>query len=220
MDQRERSDEFEEAIRTAMDGRQTRIWTALPATVVSYDADKQTIVAQPTIQARQTDKPPAGQQPVTKLVNLPLCQDVPVLFHRAGGVALTLPIAVGDEVLLHFASRGIDYWWQNGGIQAPAEARMHDLSDAFATFGPTSQPRKLSNVSTATAQLRSEDGSTYIEIDPDGQIVTIVAPGGVNITGTLTVTEDVIAGAGNISLVNHVHTDVTAGGDDTGPPSG
>ena len=213
MDVRERTNEYEEAIRTAMDGRQTRIWTALPATVVSYDHAKQTIVAQPTIQARQT-----GQDDKTKLVNLPLCLDVPVLFHRAGGVALTLPIAVGDEVLLHFAARGIDYWWQNGGIQAPAEARMHDLSDAFATFGPTSQPRKLSGVSTTTAQLRSEDGTTYVEIDAVHQKVNIVAPGGVFITGTLHVSEDVLAGSDNISSVNHVHTEVQSGSDNSGPP--
>ncbi|MFW8450019.1 Gp138 family membrane-puncturing spike protein, partial [Klebsiella pneumoniae] len=64
-------------------------------------------------------------------VNLPLLVDVPVVFPRGGGCTLTFPVKPGDECLVIFADRCIDFWWQSGGIQEPVDERMHDLSDAF-----------------------------------------------------------------------------------------
>ena len=45
---------------------------------------------------------------------------------------------------------------------------MHDLSDGFAVVGFRSKPRVLSNVSTTAAQLRTDDGSTFVEINASG----------------------------------------------------
>ncbi|MGC8050122.1 Gp138 family membrane-puncturing spike protein, partial [Salmonella enterica] len=78
--------------------------------------------------------------------------------------SMTFPVAQGDECLVVFASRCIDSWWQSGGIQEQAELRMHDLSDGFAILGFRSQPRALSNISTTSAQLRSDDGATFIDL--------------------------------------------------------
>ncbi|UGA37964.1 hypothetical protein JOS77_29195 [Chromobacterium haemolyticum] len=71
---------------------------------------------------------------------------------------------------------------------------MHDLSDGFALVGPFSQPQKISGYSTSSAQLRSNDGSAYIDLDPATKKVKIVAPGGLEVTaptstfsGTVTV---------------------------------
>lgn len=89
------------------------------------------------------------------------------------GVTLTFPVQPGDECLIVFTSRGFDNWWQSGGIQPPMEARMHDLSDGFVFLGFRSQPRKLSNVSTTTCQLRSDDGVTLVELDAKNQTVNI-----------------------------------------------
>jgi hypothetical protein len=84
--------------------------------------------------------------------------DVPVIFPRGGGCTLTFPVKAGDECLLIFADRCIDFWWQNGGVQKPVDLRMHDLSDAFAIVGPQSQAHKISGISTSAAQLRTDDG--------------------------------------------------------------
>jgi hypothetical protein len=170
MDQRERAGDPYEAMRAAMDGRQTTIWTALPGIVQSFDATKMTCVIQPAIQGRVTS--PKG---LASFVNLPLLLDCPVVFPGGGGVTLTFAIKKGDEALVVFASRGIDYWWQQGGIQPPAEIRMHDLSDGFALVGVRSQPRNLSNISTTHAQLRSTDGLAFVDLDPTGHVVKIQA---------------------------------------------
>jgi Phage protein Gp138 N-terminal domain/GpV Apex motif len=143
------------------------------------------------------------------------------VFPSAGGLTLTLPIAQGDEILVVFASRCIDAWWQNGGIQIPMEMRMHDLSDGFAIPGPRSQPNTLTGISTTSAQLRTDAGTSFIELTKTG-IINLVSPLGINLvgpimmTGAVVTTGDVVADG--ISLSTHVHSGVTTGAGDSGPP--
>jgi len=234
--QSERLNSFPEALLAALDGRQAQIWTALPCIIQSFNADALTVVAQPAIKA-QVRSPNGTMQ----WVSLPLLLDCPVVFPRGGGCTLTFPIADGDECLIIFASRCIDAWWTAGGVQVQSELRMHDLSDGFAIPGPFSQATKISNISTTTAQLRSNDGSTYVELNPSGKVVNVVAPGGMTITaptvtitgvinvenqqgaaaastmsGTMKTTGDVIAGT--VSLQNHLTSEVLSGGGTSGPP--
>ena len=108
-----------------------------------------------------------------------------MIFPRGGGCTLTFPVEAGDECLVIFADRCIDFWWQNGGIQEPVDDRMHDLSDAFCIVGPQSQARKISGINTSATQLRSDDGSTYFELNPDTGKIKIVAPGGLDVVTPL-----------------------------------
>lgn len=200
-------------------GQQSQIWTALPGIIQSFNPEAMTAEVQPAIQGVLSD-PKTG---AATNANLPLLVDCPVHFPSAGGVSLTMPIAAGDECLIVFASRCIDAWWQQSGVQPPMVYRMHDLSDGFCLPGVKSKPRALATYSATTAQLRSDDGSTYVEIDPAGGIVNIVAPGGCNITTPeLHVSGDITTGSGStfngISFDSHTHSGVTAGSDETGAP--
>jgi Phage protein Gp138 N-terminal domain len=136
---------------------------AFPAIVVSFDPEKQTVAAQPAISEINN----IGG--VRTVQSLPLLVDVPVVLPRAGGFALTLPIQPGDECLVVFGDSCIDAWRQSGGRQNQFERRRHSLADGFAVFGPWSEPHVLANYSTSSAQLRSDDGATYIDIK-GGQI--------------------------------------------------
>jgi hypothetical protein len=219
MDPRQRVDDLSVAVGMAVRKKQAQMWTALPAIIQSVDFVKMTVEARPSVQGTAVD-PKTG---VITNVNMPLLVDCPIVFPSAGGVSLTLPIAPGDECLIVFASRCIDAWWQNGGTQPPMLNRMHDLSDGFCLPGVKSKPRALTTYSATTAQLRSDDGSTYVEIDPAGGIVNIVAPGGCKITTPeLYVTGDITTGSGStfngIAFDSHTHSGVTAGSDETGAP--
>lgn len=171
--QLERVNDNQEALRLAFDGHQAQVWTALPAIIESFNPGAVTCVAQPAIKAQV--RAPDGS---TQWVALPLLLDCPVIFPRGGGCTLTFPVAAGDECLVIFASRCIDAWWTAGGIQVQSELRMHDLSDGFALPGPFSQATKISGISTNSVQLRSNDASTYIDLNPTSQKVKIIAPGG------------------------------------------
>lgn len=215
MDRNQLLNDSETALRVAMDGRQATLWTALPAMVVTVNWDAMTLIAQPTIMGVVTNP-----DDTESYVKLPLLVDVPICFPSGGGFTLTFPLKMGDEILVIFASRCIDAWFQSGGIGIPMETRMHDLSDGFAIPGPKSQPRTIANISTANMQLRANDGTTYIEITPDG-VINLVNPSGLNIEGDVSVSGNITASgdvkAGLISLKTHTHTSA-APGTPTGPP--
>ena len=104
--------------------------------------------------------------------------------------------------------------------------RMHDLSDGFAIPGPSSVPHAITNISSTGAQLRNSVGTTYVEIAADGKI-KLVTPteiqmtGDLKVTGKITATDDVIAGAlvplTQIHLLTHTHTSAVPG-NPTSPP--
>jgi len=194
----------EEAFRSAFDGRQVRMWTALPGIVTAVDFSKMTCSVQPAIQASVVNEDGSSTR-----VNLPLLLDVPIVFPSAGGFTITFPLAINDEVLVIFSSRCIDAWWQSGGVQRAMEARMHDLSDGFAIPGPKSVPNVIGSISSTALQIRNNAGTSYIEMGADGKI-KLVSSAEVEIPNGLKV--------GSISFGTHKHGGITVGsGTSTGP---
>ena len=224
----ERSPDLLTTIRDAVNSALAGLWTSMPCIVESYDKEAITVTVQPAIQAQVSQS-----DGTIKLVDLPLLLDVPVMFQRGGGVTMTFPIKPGDECLVVFSSRCIDTWWQQGGIQPPFENRKHDLSDGFAFFAPQSQPNKISGISADSVQLRSDDGQTFISLNPELSKVIISATNTVvdsecEFTKKVTFKGAVVMESGlNVSgaLVNnqksvgstHIHTGGTISGK-TGAP--
>lgn len=180
MEKSERVGDPEAVLRNVLEGFRAEILTALPGIIQSFDPVAMTCTVQPAIKMRA--RGPDGS--VTS-IPLPLLVDCPVQFPAGGNCTLTFPVAPGDECLVVLASRCIDGWWQSGGVQEQGDTRMHDLSDGFVLLGTRSRPRALSGVSTASAQLRSDDGATFIDLNPSTQKVKIVAPGGLDVVTPL-----------------------------------
>lgn len=179
---------------------------ALPGIIQSFDPETVTCVVQPAINGTQTDD--SGNE---QSAPLSLLTDVPVIFPRGGGVTLTFPVKVGDECLVIFSDRCIDFWWQSGGIQDPVDTRQHDLSDAFAIVGPQSQAKKISGISTNSAQMRSDDGSTYFELNPTAQTINIVAPGGFNVTAPISTFSAAVTVKGLLTWMGGMVGSITSG---------
>lgn len=209
MDQRERLDSFDEGLLTALDGHQAKIWTALPGIIQSFNANALTCVVQPAIKAQIRMK-----DGTTQWIAMPLLLDCPIIPMRGGGCTLTFPVAEEDECLVVLASRCIDAWWALGGVQVQAEFRMHDLSDGFVLVGPFSQATKISGWSTSAAQLRSDDGEAYLQLNPSTHEIDIVTPtnwtanvGGaanINVSGNATIQ------AANVAVTASESASVTA----------
>jgi hypothetical protein len=191
MDRREILNDNEESLRLALENMQSNLWTCLPAIIERVDLEKQTIEAQPTIQGQITD-----EEGKISYVNMPLLVDVPICFPKGGGYAITFPLEIGDEVLVVFSSRCIDGWWQNGGITSAPEFRMHDLSDGFAILAPTSQPLKLSSVSSNSFVIRDNEGTKKIEIS--GSKIYIKSDANIELEASSTN----ISSTGSINLIS------------------
>jgi len=155
----------------------TDLRVSVPGIIQSFDPVEQTVTVQPALKERIIDNDGTIQ-----MVNLPLLLDVPICFPRAGGFLLTMPIQPGDECLVVFSDMCIDAWWSQGGVQVQSEKRRHDLSDGFAILAPTSQPRKITNYSINSAQLRSETGSSVVDIKENEINITsnVVKINGIN----------------------------------------
>ncbi|QUN56142.1 Gp138 family membrane-puncturing spike protein [Burkholderia cenocepacia] len=196
MDRRERTDDELEALKHAIGARLTEVWTALPGTVESFDPVAMTVSVQPgTKDSIRNEDGTISTSP------FPLLTDCPVVWQGGGGVTATFPIAAGDECLVVFASRCIDAWWQSGGVQEQAESRTHSLADGFALVGVRSRPRALPGISATSAQLRSDDGATYIDLNPALQKVKIVAPGGFDVVAPLSTFSAAVSITGLLTFV-------------------
>lgn len=206
----------EAAHSAQIEGRLKDLHTMLPGIIAGFDPETQVASVQPCIKRIFTERGP---------VNLPVCVDVPVAFPGGGDFFLTFPVKAGDECILMFSERAFDYWHAAGGIQSPAEYRMHDLSDGIAVVGLNSQPNKLSALQMTGTELRTRSRSTYIRLE-DGTIYIkgdIVHEGNMDRTGS-SVQSGVITGNGGMAVdggtgvtmvgaVNHTGT-ITSNGKD------
>lgn len=133
--------------------------TAIPATVESYTPATGLINAQPSIKRKYVKD--------GEVVNLPIINNIPVVFPRAGQAALTFPLKKGDNVLLIFSQRSIERWKLTGGIVEAGDPRHHDLSDAFAIPGGYAQAQPLVGVDADNVVLQNS-AISKITVKTDG----------------------------------------------------
>jgi hypothetical protein len=234
MDRRERAPNLEEVILSALDARQSRLWTMLVGVVQSYNPATRTAVVQPAVNGalRQPDG-------TWNRVQLPLLLDCPVVFPSGGGVTLTFPVTQGDECLLFFCSRCIDNWYARGYLAGtaespnpgndPSEYRMHNLSDGFALVGVRSLARALPT-DPLNAVLTTDDGLASISVNPTSHAIAINTSGALTITaaGGITMNNVTIDASSNFNtpglitgqgIVEETHTHISATpGSPTSPP--
>ena len=203
-DERAPSERREQDLKLRQTANNLRV--AMPGIIQSFDPVEQTVTVQCAIREKfNMDGDLSWQE-------IPLLLDVPIIFPRAGNYILTMPIQAGDECLVVFGDSCMDAWWQSGGVQNQIDCRRHDLSDGYAIVGLYSQPRRINNYSTSTAQLRNLSGDAYVELSGSdinivGNSVTISA-GSVTIGGSTTID--------GRSFMGHTHTGVQTGGGSTG----
>lgn len=164
----ERQSDQTEALRAMADAIGVSMRVACVGIVQSFDPVAITAVIQPV--GQEASRNPDGSDVVE---DLPLLEDVPVVFPQAGPFILSFPVTAGDEALIVFADRCIDGWYETGDISPQAEARMHDLSDAIAYVGLRSKvraPQVVGGVNQENVQLRHVDGDAYIELTPDKKL--------------------------------------------------
>jgi Phage protein Gp138 N-terminal domain len=202
------------------------LWVCVPAVVNSFNAATQLAEVQLTIQEDVFQN--LGIVPVSVA---PL-QQVQVGMFRAGGFSITFPVKPGDEGVVIFNDLCINAWKKSGGTQnRQEERRRHDLSDGIFYPMAWSQARLLSGYSTASLQIRTDDGSTLITLGEGNIIITpdsgttslTVVAGMITIKaasivfdGTVTLPEGTILG--DMPFSSHTHDGVTSGTGVSGPP--
>lgn len=106
---------------------------------------------------------------------LPVLSMVPVAYMQGGGFFISVPLAVGDVVLVVFAERSIDQWLEvakKGSQRAinPGDVSTHSLQGAIALpCGPAPRAALLANVS-ATDLVIGHDSGARLHIAANGVI--------------------------------------------------
>lgn len=197
-----------------------RVWTALPASVVAWNypaTGKNTVTLRIGIMGEELQSDGSH-----KAVEMPQLLDVPVHYTGGGGLVITHPLAAGDEGMAMFSARPIDFWWQQGGAQPRGVRRRHSLSDAMFVPGLKSVPNTPPSISQTTTQIRSQDGSTYLEMGANAGgntqwtlVGNLLVKGTITATGSMTAGQD---GTDQVGLQSHTHESVQSGTDHSGPP--
>ena len=139
--------------------------------------------------------------------------NVPYLQMQAGTSAVVLVPVAGDVGAMLVCDRDISSVKATLAAAPPPSMRTFDLADAIylgVVLGPTP-----TNTITATAGGFIVSGNLIIE--GNLQLAgTIEAAAGGPYAGNIATTGDVTAGT--VSLKTHIHSGVTTGGGDSGPP--
>jgi len=159
-----------DATKAVVDYRLNNLHTALPAEIISYDYRTQKASVQPLLNKvwNSALTPNDPNSPNALTTPMPVLENVPVIFPRAGGAGLTFPVVQGDTCLLVFVERSMDLWLTVGGQVSPDDNRKFDLSDAVAIPGlfPFTETSTATN---NTDMLLSFSGSE-IRILPTGEV--------------------------------------------------
>ncbi len=185
--------------------------TALPGNIVQYNSATKRAIVQPAIRLKLT----TGESiPRAQIAN------VPIIHPAGGGYVIHFPLQPGDPVMLVFSERGITEFKRTFALANPDTDSMLSEKDAvaFPAFGGL-------NISPANANgisIQSESGETHIVIQGNQMMMT--APGGLTITGDVSIAGNVQMNGGSITHNGreigdtHTHSGVIPGGGNTGAP--
>lgn len=151
-------------IGAALDG----VYVARPGRVTAYDALTNTAVVKPMVKRAVYDVDD-DERSFEELPEIPF---VPIVFPRCGEFVVTLPVVVGDTVLLIFSDVSMGEWRESGQISEPVDARRHSIGwpsaipGLFADSSPMSQDPVDVAARIAGMILGQHAGGARIEISP------------------------------------------------------
>jgi hypothetical protein len=189
---------IDEAVKSGIGG----VRTCFPGKVVKANVPEGWCNVQPALRRTYSDGTTAEP---------PVINKVPIASYRAGNAFISLPLKVGDWVLVVCSERDIDLWKTKGGITTPKELRTFHIADAIAYPGvyPFSEP--------------PEGASADDIVIRNGDSKVTVKPSEIHLWGSgdaVALASLVLARLNQIKTAfdTHVHSGVTAGAGTSGPP--
>jgi hypothetical protein len=202
--------DFVEGLEQMIERKLSDINTNLPATVVSYNAEKNRAVVKVTIPKRLDDDTP---------IEGPKIVEVPIVWPASGGgkSSFTMPLQPGDGVMLAVQQRSLENWL-GGENGIPDDPRQFDLSDSIAIPGCAS-----SGTVAHSEDIVLKFNNTEVRLKPDGSIVLGNEKVGITIDGggTMTIKAETIkvnTPAKSFTLETHMHENVQPGAGVSGVP--
>lgn len=150
--------------------------TCMPAEVMavrSGDRDRRQFVDALPLQQREVID--ADGEPISEAY--PVLQMVPVGYMQGGGFFVSMPLRIGDVVLLVFAERSLDSWIEAAipGAHSPVvpgDLAQHSLQGAIALpLGPAPRATLLAGVDAQDMVVGLADGTILMRFTPGGDVI-------------------------------------------------
>jgi len=132
-----------EVQRRVLEADRQEIHTSIPARVVSYDRDTQTVEAELLIQEVIPAAEDEDEDTVRSFPNLP---SVPVAGFRMGNLVIHADLQVGEEIWICFAEADLSRWRETGQVSDPGVSTRHGMAGCWALPGAFSRPNALSGL--------------------------------------------------------------------------
>jgi hypothetical protein len=147
---------------------------------------------------------------------------IPATRNQGGGSAVINDPVVGDVYFMKVADRDISSLKANAGAQSnPGSFRRHDLADGVldrAFLNPATPTQYLYfNNAAGGFTLADKFGNIFVSSNGMVQVTTPIF----KVVGQIQATGNITAGEGTgdqVDMQGHVHTLVTPGAGDSGPP--
>ena len=140
------------------------LYNALPAKIIAYDPNEQTVSVQPAMYEHYPD---GASKTFAKLDN------VPVIFPSSGGGSITFPVKKGDNCLLVFCARDFDNFWIDGNFPSRSTtARKLEYNDCVVLLGFKTLDESLKAHSDNVEIRYTQNGSDVckVSLQPNGTI--------------------------------------------------
>lgn len=123
----------------------------MPGEIVSFDPVTQTASIQPLYRPTHNGE----------AVDMPVLEEVPMRFSRAGGGRMTFPVRVGDKVVLRPQSRSSEEYHVDG-THEPTDRRSASLSDMEAFMdGGESLSDPIQGFDNEATHIGPDDAGEY-----------------------------------------------------------
>ena len=146
-------------LKASFDNNIKNVYTAYPGTVTEYNPNilqaSVSLDLQEVVDGRET--------------NIPVLNNVPVLFPRAKNAHVVFPIEVGSKGLVIFSQRSIDGWIELGKSLVPEDPRMHNINDGVFIPGLSPKNDVLTRKGSPDS-VEVTNGETYIELMKGGGV--------------------------------------------------
>ena len=138
---------------------QLELNTFMPAKVITYYPDTQTVDVQLTLKRTLVNPPSTFERP--------RLYGIPVMWARTATQFIHLPLNEGDNVGILFCQRSLDEWKQLGKLTKVDDVRLHDVTDGVCIAGLDTKANsktlpsdtKLSIVSTSGLWIGNPEGT-------------------------------------------------------------
>lgn len=159
--------QLDDVIRSHISAAMPNIYTSLPARVIGVGVVGTGVVVDAQILVNRTE-------PDGSIIEGATIPEVPVIFPAGGGALISLPLRVGDTVMLMFSMRSTEEFLASDGVeqQTPFSKRTHSLSDPIAIPGLfTSVNSPVIDLEDVQIRNGIDATESLIKVKQDGRII-------------------------------------------------